>query len=324
MYQHHINIFSISDVAVATESSFESVSRTKTPNTVSGADVLNKVCKKSVTEIKSYANPPQMVMTTMLAVLTILDQEEPTWKAAKAMLAHPAFIQRLQALDTSQIKDSTWQELKLYVDDEYFRPEAVRKVSCAASALCEWVHAVYREKFGLNSPRTTATPSEWSLAPDSDSVPSNSSPPLPSPSAAAECTISVCMPELPSAREVDSSLDTLHKGDIQELKALCKPPAGVDLVCAAVMQLQAGIDPNIDVDEHGAPKDVSWKGSQKMICNPTKFLNNLKSFKACIDSGMVPQDNIERARGVQLQMGDDFSKENMAKKSAAVAGLCIW
>lgn len=324
MYQHHINRVSISDVAVATESSFESVSRARTLNTVSGADVLDKVCKKSIAEVKSYANPPQMIMTTMLAVLTILEQEDPTWKAAKAMLADPAFIQKLQALDISQIKDSTWQELKLYVDDANFKPEAVRKVSCAASALCEWVHALYREKFCLNSPRTTATPSEWSLAPDSDSVPSTSSSPLPSPSAAAECTTFVCMPALPCLREVDFSLDTLHKGDIQELKALSKPPDGVPLVCGAVMQLQAGVDPNIDVDEHGAPKDVSWKSSQKMFSNPAKFLSNLKSFKACIDSGMVPQDNIERARITQLQMGDDFSKENMARKSAAVAGLCIW
>lgn len=329
MYQHHINRASVPDVAVATESAFEWVSRAKTPNTVSGADVLKTISKKSITEIKSYAKPPQMVMKTMLAVLTILEQDAPTWKASKAMLADPAFIQRLQALDITQIKDATWQELKLYIDDANFRPDAVKKVSCAASALCEWVHVLYlkkkyREKFELNSPRSTATPSEWSLAPDSDSVPSNSSSPSPSPSAAAECATSVCMPELPSSREVDSFLDTLHKGGIQELKALCKPPAGVALACEAVMQLQAGVDPNIAVDEHGAPKDVSWKGSQKMMSNPTKFLHSLKSFKASIDSGTVPKDNVERARRVQLQMGDNFSEESMANKSAAGAGLCIW
>lgn len=324
MYQHHINRTSISDVAVATESSLESVSRARTLDIFNSADALGKVCKNSVTEIKSYANPPQMVMKTILAVLTILEEEEPTWKAAEGMLADPAFLQRLQALNIAQIKESTWQKVKCYVDDENFRPDRVRKASCAASALCEWVHAVYKEKLGLNSPRTTATPSEWSLAPDSDSMQSTSSSPLQSPSAAAECTTFVCTPALPCDREVDCSLATFHKEDIQELKALGKPPYGIALVCGAVMQLLASVNPSIDVDERGVPKDVTWKGSQKMMNNPAQFLSNLKSFKACIDCGRVPQGNIERARKVQLQMGDDFCKENMAKKSAAVAGLCIW
>merc|ERR1711974_255981 len=77
-------------------------------------------------------------------------------------------------------------------------------------------------------------------------------------------------------------------------------------------------------DEEGTIKDGSWKAAQKMMNNPRKFIQILKSFKACIDSGMVPQPNIQKARMIQEQMGNNFSHACIVKKSAAAAGLCLW
>eukprot|EP00928_Gymnodinium_smaydae_P048229 TRINITY_DN3222_c2_g1_i2.p1 TRINITY_DN3222_c2_g1~~TRINITY_DN3222_c2_g1_i2.p1 ORF type:complete len:2601 (+),score=892.36 TRINITY_DN3222_c2_g1_i2:138-7940(+) len=129
---------------------------------------------------------------------------------------------------------------------------------------------------------------------------------------------------IPLVREAEAALDVLDKKDFQELKALAKPPGGVDTVCEAAMHLQAGIDPNIEVDKKGGVKDGSWKGAQKMMANPEKFLLNLKAFKGEIDDGKVPPINVEKARKIQIQMGDDFTKEGMAKKSGAAAGLCVF
>merc|ERR1711939_616830 len=84
---------------------------------------------------------------------------------------------------------------------------------------------------------------------------------------------------IPLVKEAESALDVLDKKDFQELKALSKPPGGVDLVCEAAMHLQAGIDPNIEVDKKGAVKDKTWKGAVKMMNNPEQFLKNLKAYK---------------------------------------------
>jgi dynein heavy chain len=129
---------------------------------------------------------------------------------------------------------------------------------------------------------------------------------------------------IPLVKQAEAALDVLEKKDFQELKALPKPPAGVDLVCACAMHLQAGIDANIEVDKKGAVKDDSWKGAQRMMSNPEKFLNNLKEYKDFIDDSQVPQINVERCRKIKDGMGDDFTPEVMAKKSGAASGLTVW
>jgi len=129
---------------------------------------------------------------------------------------------------------------------------------------------------------------------------------------------------IPLVKQAEAALDVLDKKDFQELKALAKPPGGVDLVLEAAMHLQAGYDENIELDKKGAVKDPTWKGAQKMMNNPEKFLINLKGFKGHIDDGKVPQVNVERARKIQKDMGDDFSQAGMSKKSSAAAGLCVW
>merc|ERR1719382_317575 len=61
-----------------------------------------------------------------------------------------------------------------------------------------------------------------------------------------------------------------------------------------------------------------------MMNAPEKFLENLKSYKLQINDGNVPQVNIEKARKIQISMGETFSFEGMAKKSGACAGLCVF
>merc|ERR1719428_715386 len=129
---------------------------------------------------------------------------------------------------------------------------------------------------------------------------------------------------IPLVEQAEKALDVLDKKDFTELKALGKPPGGVAEVFEVVMHLFAGIDPNIDVDKKGKVKDPSWKGAQKMINNPEKFLINLKMYKMVIDDSKVPQQNVDAAKKVKDAMGEDFTADAMRKKSSAAAGLCEW
>lgn len=90
------------------------------------------------------------------------------------------------------------------------------------------------------------------------------------------------------------------------------------------MHLQAGISADIAVDADGIIKDESWRAAQKMMSYPQKLLQNLQSVKRSIDSGMMPRMNVEKARRIPQQLGEDFSHEAMMKKSAAAASLCNW
>jgi dynein heavy chain len=127
---------------------------------------------------------------------------------------------------------------------------------------------------------------------------------------------------IPLVQKAEAALDVLNKKDFQELKSFPKPPPGVDQVCECCMYLLSGIDPNIEVDKKGNPKDPSWKGSQKMMSNPERFLESLKSYKGLIDKGSIQKSNIEKARPLTKDPG--FTVGAMKKKSNAAAGLCEW
>eukprot|EP00928_Gymnodinium_smaydae_P090374 TRINITY_DN7418_c1_g1_i1.p1 TRINITY_DN7418_c1_g1~~TRINITY_DN7418_c1_g1_i1.p1 ORF type:complete len:1913 (-),score=434.08 TRINITY_DN7418_c1_g1_i1:413-5788(-) len=129
---------------------------------------------------------------------------------------------------------------------------------------------------------------------------------------------------LPLVKEAEAALNVLDKKDFMELKAFSRPPVGIDTVCEAALHLQAGIDPNIDVDKRGKVKDRTWKGCLKMMSDPGKFLLNLKSYQQEIDNQNVPPQNVDEARRLKDGLGDDFSQEVMQKKAQAAGGLCVW
>lgn len=124
--------------------------------------------------------------------------------------------------------------------------------------------------------------------------------------------------------EAAAALDVLCAKDISEMKNLGKPPCGVDCVLECVLHLRAGIDSTIAVDSKGRVKDCSWKASQKMMKNPKHFLADLCDFKTLIENGNVPERNIRAACTIRDAMGEDFSLDNMKKKSFAAAGLTKW
>jgi len=125
-------------------------------------------------------------------------------------------------------------------------------------------------------------------------------------------------------QEASAALDSVDLRDITELKRLARPPAGVDLVLEAVMHLQAGIHPGIQLNSRGAVKDTSWQASRTMMKQPKQFFSALRDCKTLIDNGGIPERNINSASRLRDLMGDDFRPESMRVKSAAACGLCQW
>jgi dynein heavy chain len=117
-------------------------------------DALEKLDKKSIAEVKAYAKPPDMVMKTLSAVMTVMEKT-PSWAQAKTELGDVNFLQRIKNFDKDNISNATLKKMEKYTKDPNFTPPLVAKVSAAAGALCQWVHAmkIYAEIFREVEPK---------------------------------------------------------------------------------------------------------------------------------------------------------------------------
>jgi dynein heavy chain len=133
---------------------------------------------------------------------------------------------------------------------------------------------------------------------------------------------------LPLVAQAEAALDVLNVKDFQELKAMAKPPAGIDKLLECVMHLFAGLDHGaltIEIDKKGKVKDTGWKTAQKIMGNPGAFLTNLKEYKAAIDDMQITQAQVDLSRAVKEALGGEEELEDIfRKKSGAAAGLVVW
>ena len=135
---------------------------------------------------------------------------------------------------------------------------------------------------------------------------------------------------IPLFTAAQSAIDSLRKTDFPEVgRAFRKPPRVVAGVFECLIHLRTGLDESIELfPRTGRPKDISWRQSERMCFDASKFLHGLKSFKSEIDEGKVPQANVDAAKGVMKDMGDNFSAD-IARKSASpwatvTAALVDW
>lgn len=103
---------------------------------------VDKLDKNSVSEVKAYTKPPALVETVLQAVM-ILFGKPTDWATAKKVLSESNFLQQIKGFDKDHVSASTSNKVKKYVEMPQFKPEEVKKVSGAASALCVWVHAIF-------------------------------------------------------------------------------------------------------------------------------------------------------------------------------------
>jgi len=103
------------------------------------------------------------------------------------------------------------------------------------------------------------------------------------------------------------AVNCLEASSITELKALGSPPPACVDVAKAVLILKQGEKKN-----HG------WPVAQKMMGNPKKFIDDVKSFDG---------DNIDEWRLTALEpllKLPHFNFDTMKGKSIAAAYLCGW
>ncbi|BBN19721.1 hypothetical protein Mp_8g13060 [Marchantia polymorpha subsp. ruderalis] len=120
-------------------------------------DALNSLNKSDITELKSFAKPPSLVLLTMEAVCILLG-EAVGWDSAKKIMADVTFIKRLMEYNKDAITPQVQKKLQKYINDPLFIPEAVQKQSNAATSMCMWVRAmnVYADIAKVVAPKKAA------------------------------------------------------------------------------------------------------------------------------------------------------------------------
>ena len=89
------------------------------PALVAANQAIESLDKKSINEIKSYASPPQDVLTVMNAVMTMLGKEQ-TWMSAKKELADIKFIEKIMFYDKDNMGDKTIKAIEKYTKMDNF------------------------------------------------------------------------------------------------------------------------------------------------------------------------------------------------------------
>jgi len=107
-----------------------------------------------------------------------------------------------------------------------------------------------------------------------------------------------------SEQQVEKTRFTLAKGDIVELKAAHKPPAGVIQVLAVVGLLLNGVK-------------MDWKGCKSMLADPVLVQRMIE-----IDVKQVPPSALAEARRLAAEPG--FNVRSIKAHSCAAAGVAEW
>ncbi|KAA6358077.1 MAG: putative dynein heavy chain, partial [Streblomastix strix] len=98
--------------------------------------------KSDISEVKSFARPPELVMFVLQAVCLLFNQPQ-TWEQAKKLM-NAEFLGKLSDYDKDSLDEKMKSKLKaLYINSPKFQPEVVESVSKAAKSLCQWVRALY-------------------------------------------------------------------------------------------------------------------------------------------------------------------------------------
>ena len=123
--------------------------------------------------------------------------------------------------------------------------------------------------------------------------------------AESEAVLSAAMPML---EEAAAALDSLDKAEINELKALAKPPKAVQCTCEAVCCLKGNNKPD-------------WKAAKSML-GDSNFLGSLLNF----DKDKIQEKSVRAVKQYQKVLADDGidEPEKIKKSSGAAFGLLTW
>jgi len=95
--------------------------------------------------------------------------------------------------------------------------------------------------------------------------------------------------------ELSSSLEQLSVKSIIEFRGQKGVSQPVEQVAAAALCTIANIDDTVECPDDGVP-DRSWAGAQAAMAKPGHFINALRRFPYAVDSGRMPDRNIDAAQ----------------------------
>jgi dynein heavy chain len=131
----------------------------------------------------------------------------------------------------------------------------------------------------------------------------------------------ICERELaaaePLVERAQAALNTLNKKELTEMKALQRPPAGVDDVMIAVMILLAPRAAGVP-----KPEKRTWPNAVLLMAKVDTFLATLLDFKSQIDQQNVNPKNFAEVRPYLRK--EHFNRDAISVKSKAAAGICEW
>lgn len=168
--------------------------------------------KGDITTVKSQANPPELVKSTMDGCC-ILFGEKPDWGNSKKLLGKMTFLEEVQNQDKDNIKPAQKKALlKHLADNPDITVDKVTGVSSAAGALAGWLHAMIMQ----SEVKLKVAPLEEKVAAKSDAELTQAAEEKVRPKIVMEVTLT----PLEAAR---NAIDNLDKADIGELKGFSSP-----------------------------------------------------------------------------------------------------
>eukprot|EP00746_Dinoflagellata_sp_MGD_P167285 gnl/MRDRNA2_/MRDRNA2_97784_c0_seq1.p1 gnl/MRDRNA2_/MRDRNA2_97784_c0~~gnl/MRDRNA2_/MRDRNA2_97784_c0_seq1.p1 ORF type:complete len:1315 (-),score=327.76 gnl/MRDRNA2_/MRDRNA2_97784_c0_seq1:123-3980(-) len=266
------------------------------------------------------------------------------WEPSKKeLLGDPRLLDRMQRFDKDNIPETVIEKLLPYCAREDFNPDVIKKASIAAMSICMWVRALvtYHQVAKEVAPKREALAAAEKKLVCTDEILDAKRQAIQEMQEKQDLVLleearrggEAAMTALQEARnqklqdqlkvdlaEAKPRLDALKNGmqkatdglsvkDFQELKALGKPPYGVEDAVAASAFLVKG----------ESLKKMDWSICHKIMSNPGALLLQLKAFDA---EAPIPLSILRKVRSITQK--EHFNVEKMRSKSAAAAGLVDW
>lgn len=117
------------------------------PAVEAAAAALQDLSKADLTEIKSFASPPALVMSVCMCVLILkpTGQElDLDWKGAKVMLSNPNLLMLLKEYEKSRISSKMISKIKTFLKNPDLNIENMKSISKAGSGLLVWLLAMIK------------------------------------------------------------------------------------------------------------------------------------------------------------------------------------
>nr|XP_061814136.1 dynein axonemal heavy chain 1-like [Nerophis lumbriciformis] len=123
---------------------------------------------------------------------------------------------------------------------------------------------------------------------------------------------------LPALDAATTSLKSLNKNDVTEVRAMQRPPQGVKLVIEAVCIMRDVKPKKVPGEKPGSKVDDYWEPGKVLLQDPGKFLDSLFSY----DKDNIPERVIAL---VQPYIdNEEFQPAAIAKVSKACTSICQW